>query len=170
MVLPLRPPHQHVRAVRSGHRALDHQHVVLGDYFDHFQIAHRHARIAHVAAHAHARNYPRGEARGADGAGGAMEHRTVRALAAAEMVTLHHTREAAALAHADDVDHVLGLELIHQHLVAGLEIAIARTHRQLAEVAHTARAGLLEVARFRLIDALFLDVLHQAELHRIIAV
>src|SRR5882724_5966445 len=170
MELSLRPPHQDVRAVRSGHRALDHQHVVLGHDVDHFQIAHRHARVAHVAAHAHTGNHTRGKARGSNRSGSAMEHRTVRAFAAAEMMPLHYARKTAALAHANHVDLVLGLELIHQHLVAGLGIAIARTQRELPQVAHASHPGLLEVARFRLVDALFLDVLHQAKLHRIIAV
>ena len=48
------------------------------------------------------------------------------AFAAAEVMALHHAREPAALADADHVHLVLGLELIHQHLVARLQIVVAR--------------------------------------------
>ena len=51
------------------------------------------------------------------------------AFAAAEMMALHHAREAAALADADHVHLFLGLELIHQHFVAGLQIVVAGAQR-----------------------------------------
>ena len=49
-----------------------------------------------------------------------MEHGTVRAFATAEVMAFDHTGEALALADANDINLVFGLELIYQHLVAGL--------------------------------------------------
>ena len=91
------------------------------------------------------------------------------AFAAAEMMPFDNACEPAAFTDADDIHFVVRLELIHQHLVAGLQIAAALRERELPKKTGAGAAGLLQVARLRLIDAPFLDVLHQAQLHRIIA-
>ena len=96
--------------------------------------------------------------------------RTVRAFAAAEMMALHHARETAAFADADHVYLFLGLELIDQDLVAGLEIIVARTQMEFTHEARPFHSGLLQMPGHRLVDARRLDKLHQAELHRIVAV
>ena len=62
-----------------------------------------------------------------------MEHGAVGAFAATEVMTLHHTGEASALADADHVNHVVGFELIDAHLVAGLQIAIAGAETEFPE-------------------------------------
>src|ERR1035441_9364779 len=107
---------------------------------------------------------------GADGTGRAVEHGSVRAFAAAEMVALDHAGEPAALADADHIHLVLGLELIHQHLVAGLEIVVAGAQRELAHELGALHAGLLEMAGGGLVDAPRLHEFEQAQLHRVIAV
>src|SRR4051794_24350098 len=96
MALPLRPPDHHVPAVRTGHRALDYQHIVLGIDLDDFKIAHGHLRIPHVSSHTHARKHPGWEAGSPNGTRRAVEHGTVRAAAAAKMMALHHAGETAA--------------------------------------------------------------------------
>src|ERR1017187_119678 len=168
--LPLGPPHDHVAAVGSGHRALHHQHVVLGVHFHHLQVAHGDPRIAHVAGHAHPRHHARGVTGSADGTGSAMEHRPVGAFAAAEVMALHQAGEAAALADADHVHLVLRLELVHQHLVAELEIVVAGPQLELAQELAAFRASLFEMTRGGFVDPLRLDELHQAELHGVIPV
>src|SRR5437867_3492953 len=76
----------------------------------------------------------------------------------------------AALADADYVHFIFRLELIHQYLVAGLQIAAAALERKLPQKTRARAPCLLQVARLRLVDAPFLDVFHQAQLHRIIAI
>ena len=44
---------------------------------------------------------------------------------AAKLMPLHQAGKTAALADADHVHFVVGLELVHQHAVAGLEVARA---------------------------------------------
>src|SRR6185369_14477957 len=105
-----------------------------------------------------------------DRAGGAMEHRSVRAFAAAEMMPLDDAGEPAALADADDVHLVPGLELVHQHLVAGLQIAGAAVEAKFANELRSLHPGLLQMPRRRLVDAGRLDEFEQAELHRVVAV
>src|SRR5208283_1761451 len=168
--LPLRPPHDNVAAVRSGHRALHHQHVVLGVHFHHLKVAHGDPRVAHVAGHPHPRHHARRETGSADRTRCAMEHRPVRAFAAAEVMALHQAGETTALADADHVHLVLGFELVHQHPVAGLEIVVAGRERKLAQEFASFRAGLLEMTRGGLVNPLRLDELGQAELHRVVPI
>ena len=52
-------------------------------------------------------------------------HRTVRRIAAAEVMPLHETSETAALADTDDIDLVVRFEVIDQDAVARLEVAFA---------------------------------------------
>src|SRR5262249_14639933 len=134
------------------------------------EIPHRDARVTHMACHAHARHYARGETGCADGPGGTVEHGAVGILAAAKVVALHQTRETAALADSDDVYLVLGLELVYQHLVARLQVVVTGAQRELPEELRAVHTGLLQVARRRFVDALRLDEFHQTQLHRIVSV
>ena len=77
-----------------------------------------------------------------------MEHRPVRRIAAAEVMALHHAREATALADADHVHFFVGLELVGQHAVARLQVAVdAVAQPELAQELHAFGAGLLQVPR-----------------------
>src|SRR5579859_3848326 len=170
MALSLRPPHHHVAAVGTGHRALPRQHIVLGIHVDHFQIAHRHLGVPHVSAHAHSRQDPGREARCANRSWRPVEHGSVRSLASTEMMPLDHAGESSPLADPLHVHHVLGLELIHQHLVAGLQIAVAAVELELADELRAFDPGLLEMPGGRLIDARRLDELEQPQLDRVVAI
>jgi hypothetical protein len=86
------------------------------------------------------------------------------------MVALHHAGESFALADANHVHLVLGLELIHQHLVAGFEIVIAGAQRELPHKLGALHAGFLQVAGDGLVDALRFDKLHQTQLNGVVAV
>src|SRR4051812_39071282 len=97
-------PHDHEAVASARNRTADVEQVVLGVDFGDAKILDRHLIAAHPAAHAHALHDARRERRGADRAGSAMEHRTVRGPAAGEVMTLHHALEAFALRLADDVD------------------------------------------------------------------
>src|SRR6185503_11335565 len=97
---------------------------------------------AHPAAHAHALHDSRGECGGADGAGGAVEHRAVALPSAAEAVALDHALEALALRLTDHVDRVAGLEDVDLDAVADVGVAAVR---HLGEGAQGLHARLLEV-------------------------
>src|ERR1035437_8617305 len=170
MALSLRPPHQHVSAIRTRNRALHHQHVVLGVDFDYLQIAHRDLGIAQMSAHAHAGHNPRRIAGCADRSGCPVEHRSVRAFAAAEVVAFDHARKPLALADADDIHLVRGFELTHQHLVAGFQIVGPGAKLELAHELRAVDAGFLQTAGGGFVDALWLDELEQAELRRVVTV
>src|SRR5262249_21469156 len=125
---------------------------------------------SHVSRHPHTRKHARRKAGCADRTRRAVEHRTVRRSAAAEVMALHQASESAALAHPDHINLVLGLELIHQNLIAGLQIVIARTEPELAQELRTFHTGLLQMSGGRLVDALRLDELDQSELDRVVAI
>src|SRR5262245_39249800 len=86
------------------------------------------------------------------------------------MVALHQTREAATLADPDHVHLVLGLKLINQDFVAGLQVTRPAVETELADKLRAFDSGLLQVPRGRLVDPRRLDELEQAKLHRVIAV
>src|SRR5262249_21279248 len=129
-----------------------------------------HLGMPHVPRHAHTGKNTRGVRRGADRSGGTMEHRTVRAFAAAEMMTLHQARESTALADADYIHHVLRFELIHADLIAGLEIVVPGTEAEFAHETRAADTRFFQMSGRGLVQALFLDVLHQAQLNGVITV
>src|SRR5260370_25180935 len=170
MALSLRPPNHHVAPIWSRYRALHSQHVVLGIHVDDFEVAHRYLRVAHVTAHAHAGHDARRKARCANRAGSPVEHRSVRTLAAAEMMPLDHAGESAALADPDHVHHVFGLELVDQNFVPGLQIAIAAVELEFADELRAFHAGFLEMSGGRLIEARRFDELEQSQLDSVIAI
>src|SRR4029079_3038215 len=164
-------PDDHVPAVAAGHRSLDDQDVLVAVHPHHGQVLLRDPVRAHVSGGAHALEHAAGEGRRADGAGRAVEHRSVRGRASAEVVALDHALEALALAGADDVDGVTRLEDLDRDLVADLGL-VAVLQAQLAQHLHRRQvaARRLEVAGLGLGHLLDLAVLDQAELHRLVAV
>src|SRR5207249_2059132 len=100
----------HERAVGAGHRAADEHEVLLGEHADDADVEHGAAIAAHASRQLVTRPHARRIRRGADGTGGAMEHRAVARLAAFPVVALHAALEALALGHAHDVHDLAGRE------------------------------------------------------------
>src|SRR6478609_6155082 len=157
-------------ATSTGDGALDEQQTLLGVDGVHREVEDGHALATHTAGHAHALEDAARGRRCADRAGLAVVAvRTVRCRDALEVVTLHDTGEALALAGADDVDQLAGLEralsgeLLAERVVRG----IRRAH--LGEVATRGHAGGLEMGRLRLVDLARVD-LAVGDLDRVVAV
>src|SRR5689334_24525202 len=80
-------------------------------------------------------------------------------------------RESSAFADADHVYFVVGLELVGEDTIARFEVAVgSRLQAEFALELHAFGARLLEMSRFGFGDAGFLGVLHQPELHGVVAV
>src|SRR5690606_12133530 len=112
-----------------------------------------------TAGHAHALEDAARGRRSADGTGLAVVAvRTVRGRDALEVVALHDTRGALALAGADDVDQLTGLEdavdreLLAQVVVSGIRRA------DLGDVTTRRDAGCLEVSGQGLVDLAGVDL------------
>src|SRR5271156_884280 len=112
----------------------------------------------------------RGKRAGADAAGRAMKHGTVRRVASAEVPALHAALKTFALAHAGDVHKFADLESVHEHAIAGLGFVLRIFNADFAHVTQRRHAGLLEMPGLRLVHALRLDEFNQAELHRVVTV
>src|SRR3954470_18978411 len=84
IVLPLHLFDDHEPAVRPGDRAADEQEVLLRVDPDHLEVLDGHLGSAHVTGHPRSGNDARRVCRGSDRAGGAVEHRAVRAATAGE--------------------------------------------------------------------------------------
>src|SRR5437762_6742965 len=109
----------HVAGRRAGDAALDDQQVIVAVDAHDFQVACRDALAAHPTGSAHALDHPRRERRGADRAGRAVEHRSVRRRAPGEVMALDDALEPFAAAGADDVDALAQREdRRHENLVA----------------------------------------------------
>src|SRR5262249_33598496 len=76
----------HIAHRRAGYAALDENQVIVAVDAQHFQIACGHLLAAHPARRAHPLDHTRRKRRGADRSRRAVEHRSVRRRAAAEMV------------------------------------------------------------------------------------
>src|SRR5690606_29019429 len=142
-----------------GDGALDEQQTLLGVDGVHLEVEDGHALAAHTAGHAHALEDAARGRRGADGTGLAVVAvRTVRGRDALEVVALHDTRGALALAGADDVDQLTGLEdavdreLLAQVVVSGIRGA------DLGDVTTRRDAGCLEVSGQGLVDLAGVDL------------
>src|SRR5690606_4709427 len=83
--------------------------------------------------------------------------RTVRGGDALEVVTLHDTGEALALARADDVDELTGFEDVDRELLAERVLG-GVGGADLGEVATGGDPGLLEVAGGGLVDLTRIDL------------
>src|SRR5690606_24600881 len=95
----------------TGNRALDEHESLLGVNGVHREVEYGHALATHAASHAHALEHAARGSRGADRTGLAVVAvRTVRCTCTGEVVTLHYTRGALALAGADNVDQLASLE------------------------------------------------------------
>ena len=99
-----------------------------------------------------------------------MEHRTVSAGAAGEVVTLHHALKAMALARANHVNPFALVEDRDQHLVAGLRRFGALGDLDLALHARRRHIGLLVLPGQRLVGVADGIALHQPDLHGVVAV
>src|SRR5438105_4452800 len=100
-----------------------------------------------------------------------MEHGPVSRIAAPEVVTPDDAGKSAPLAHADHVDFVVGLELVGQNAIACLQITDrSRFEAKLALEFDALGAGLLQMPGLGLRNAGLAGVLHQSELHGIVAV
>jgi len=87
-----------------------------------------------------------------------------------EMVTLHKTGESAPLADTGDIHLILGLKLIGQNTVTGLQVVITGFQTELALKSYSVSTGLLEMPRLRLVDARRLDVLEKSDLDGVVSV
>src|SRR2546423_4628663 len=91
-------------AVRTRHRATNHQQIVFRIDARHCQPLDRHARIAHVTRRSHALDDPRRVSRSANRTRRAHVHRAMRFMPATEALTLDRACETAAVRFAvDDV-------------------------------------------------------------------
>src|SRR5215472_5306414 len=106
----------------------------------------------------------------ADAAGRAMEHGAVGGVAAGIVPALDAAGKAAALADAGDVNQFAGLKAFHQHTVADFGFVLRFLDADFLQDFHRSHVGFLEVAGKGLVDALWLDEFHEAELRGVIAV
>ena len=81
----------------------------------------------------------------ADAARSAVEHRTVRRVAAAVVPALHAAGKSLALADAGHIHEFAGLEAVDQHAVADLGFVGGILEAHFAEYAHRRDVGLLEM-------------------------
>jgi hypothetical protein len=97
-----------------------------------------------------------------------MEHRAVRLLAAAPVVTLDTALEPLALRHAHHVHEVTRREEVHADRLPDLVRLFRLVEPDLAQHARGSDVGFLEVARLRLGDLLLVRL--EAELKGVVAV
>src|SRR5271169_5420464 len=83
---------------------------------------------------------------GANTAGSAMKHRTVRSVAAAEVPAFHTALKSLAFADAGNVHELADFEVIHQDAVAGLGFILRIVDSEFSDVSQRRHASLLEVA------------------------
>src|SRR5919106_4208876 len=106
-------------AVRTGDRALDEQQTLLRVNGVDGQVLGGDALVAHATRHAEALEHAARGGAATDGAGRAvLALGAVTGAEALEVVTLHDTGEALALALAGDVDLHAGLEHLSGDLLA----------------------------------------------------
>src|SRR5690349_11304019 len=118
LTLLSRLANNHDAAIRSGHRATNHQNVVFGIHARHGQTLGGDANVAHVTRRAVTLDNSRRISRSTDRTRRTHVHRTVRLRTAIEMVTLDRARKTAALRAPDHVHHLAISKLIDEHLVA----------------------------------------------------
>ena len=120
----------HDAAVRTGHRAANHQQIVFRIDPRHGQSFYRDAHVAHVTRRPHALDNSRRIRRRANRTGRAHVHRTVRLRTAIEIVTLDRAGKAATFRLADHVDDVAIGKLIDQNLVADIRAVVRSSSRR----------------------------------------
>src|SRR4051794_4488476 len=141
-------PDLHEAVGGAGHRAADHQQVLLGVDLDDLEAGLGDALVAHLAGAADALHHAGGPGRRADRARGAHVVRAVRLGAGAEVVALDRALEALALRGAGDLDLLADLEGLDGDRVA--DQPLVGVVAELDEVLHRGRAGLLEMAELGL--------------------
>src|SRR5215208_3806084 len=95
---------QYIRAVRTGHRAVNHQQIVFRINGDNSQVLDRLALVAHVAGHLSAFKDARRISRCANAAGRAVKHRAMRGASAVKAMTLHESCKPSTFRLADHFD------------------------------------------------------------------
>src|SRR5499426_3865479 len=155
----------------AGNGPAQQDEVLLGDDPHHGQVEHGAPITAHPPRQLVAGPDARGIGRGADGAGGAMEHRAVGRLAAEPAVALHPALKALALGHADHVHELAGGEELDGEelagLIAGHRFRLLEPH--LAQYLHgLVHAGLLVMAGHGLGHVLLRGL--ETDLERVVAV
>src|SRR5580658_2277212 len=102
--------HFHVAVFHSGYAALQNQQLLFAVDFQNFQIANRDLLVSHLSGHALSLKDARWKRRRTDRTRRAMEHGTVAAFAALEVMAFHESLPTAADAGGDHVYFVAGLE------------------------------------------------------------
>src|SRR5215211_7625027 len=151
-LLPLRRlANDHDTAVSSGHRATNHQNIVLGIHARDCEPLNRPAHIAHVTRRASALDDPRRISRSTDRTRRTYIHRTVRLRTTIEMVTLDGTGKATAFRATDHVHHLAIRKLIDQDFVADVRAVAGLRQAKLFQDPRrrNAAAGLLEMPAHR---------------------
>src|SRR5208337_2409688 len=157
-----------VTPLRTRDSTLHQQGVLLRKHLNHAQIAHRHARIAHVACRFHPFENPRGPCRSPNRARSAMEHGTVGRATTTEVVPLLNTSEAVTFGYPRHIDIIVYREYIRQNLVADVHFPSVLTQSNFAEKTNRVRPSLPEVPFPRSADVLGRRQLNQPELGRLI--
>src|SRR5690606_19903950 len=123
------------------------------------EAADGHALATHAAGHAHALEAAARSRRCADGAGLAVVAVcTVRCRGALEVVTLHDTGEALALAGADNVDQLACFEQTVNREFLTKRVVRSIRRADLGDVATRRDAGSLEVSREGLVHLAGVDL------------
>src|SRR6266566_1303598 len=159
-----------VRTARSRHRSAHQKQILVRVHFHDFEILCRDLDVPHVTREVLVLPHARGERARADAARRAMEHGAVRRVAAAIVPAFHAALEAAAFAHAADIDELAGLKAVHQHAVANLGLVARFLDAHFTEQFHRRDARAFVMARHSLVHALRLDEFDEAQLHGVIAV
>src|ERR1044072_1404807 len=152
LTLLSRLANNHHAAIRSGHRATNHQNVVFGIHARHGQALGGDANVAHVTRRAVSLDNSRGISRSTDRTRRAHVHRTVRLRTTIEMVTLDRARETTSLRTSDHVHHLAVGKLIDEHFVADVRAVAAINETKLFQNPRRwhAAASLLAVTAHRL--------------------
>ena len=153
-----------------GNRTANQQQVFVGIHLDDFQVLRGDLHVAHVTRKMLVLPDARRERTAADAARSAMEHRTVRCVAAGIVPALHAAGKSAALADAGDIHQFAVCEVFHQHAIANLGFVFRFLEAHFLQDLHRSHVGLLEVPGHGLVDALRLDEFHEAELRGVVAV
>src|ERR1035437_4244476 len=119
-----------VTAVRAGNAALNHQQIFFLIHAQDAQVAGRDPGIAHVARPPHALEHTRRKRRRSKRTRN-LKHRAVRLRAAGEVMPLHHTLKAMALARSNHIDKALAFKNIHQDSVARFDHTLGRFARSI---------------------------------------
>src|ERR1044072_7949051 len=111
LTLLSRLANNHDAAIRSGHRATNHQNVVFGIHARHCQALGGDANVAHVTRRAVTLDNSRRISRSTDRTRRAHVHRTMRLRTTIEVVTLDGAGKTTTLRAPDHIHHLAVGEL-----------------------------------------------------------